>query len=153
MGISLSEPIWNSSYVGLIIRVPLGAFFILDGRMKMMRLAEHVANIKALETLSEQNATLYGVLEPYAEVGIGLLLVAGMWTTLAGIAAAALLLASFTVYPNVNMSAEFAAKYPNILGRTFAYFLNKDFVLLGGALALLGSGSGTMSIDGFRKSS
>jgi uncharacterized membrane protein YphA (DoxX/SURF4 family) len=133
----LNEPIGNPLYAPFLIRLGLGAYFILAGMMKLDQHYTFIAHVKAFGLLPDQAALLYGLVLPYAEIAIGALLVLGFCTTLAGLLSSLLLL-SFIIA---------LGTFPNT-GRLF----NKDIILLGGSLSLLFSGAGAYSVDRFRKS-
>lgn len=130
------RPLWNQDLAGLFVRVPLGGYFFLIGQHTLSDMDSFVANVKRMGVLPDQLATLYAVLLPYLEVSIGILLMVGMWTTLAAILSTVLL-----------FSFIFAT---GIFPFTPTVF-NKDFILAGAALSLLASGAGAISIDTFRK--
>lgn len=130
------RPLWNQDFAGLFIRVPLGGYFFLIGQHTLSDMDSFVASVKRMGVLPDQLATLYAVLLPYLEVAIGILLMVGMWTTLAAILSTVLL-----------FSFIFAT---GIFPFTPTVF-NKDFILAGASLSLLSSGAGAISIDTFRK--
>ena len=140
----LNQPIGNAEYAGLLIRMPLGAYFILAGLAKLdspMAFLEEVKKFKVViggvSILREPLTTLYGVILPYAEIGVGALLVVGLWATLAA-ALSSLMLLSFIL-----------ALGPVVSPKPFT--LNKDVLLLGASLSLLYCGAGKLSVDRFRK--
>jgi uncharacterized membrane protein YphA (DoxX/SURF4 family) len=139
----MSEPLGNQMYAPFFVRVGLGMFFYFAGRSKLdglpgYVLPEFVKQVKGFNLLPDQAATVYAILLPYFQILIGVLLIAGLWTTFAG-GAAALIIGSFIYLFGVFSGPP-------------AGLLNKDVVLLGGALSLLYSGAGFLSIDRFRKS-
>lgn len=133
----MNEPIGSSLFAPLLVRVPLGAYFLMAGMSKLSNISGFITEIKRFNIVSEHVAALYGTLLPYLEVGVGGFLLLGIWTTLASLVAA-LLLFSFIV-----AFGFFAAG---------GHIFNKDVVLLGGVLSLLYSGGGAYSVDSFRKS-
>jgi uncharacterized membrane protein YphA (DoxX/SURF4 family) len=132
----INEPIGPASYGPLLLRLPLGAFFITAGWSKLYVLGGFVDQVKAFGILPENIAALYGTLLPYLEVFVGVTLLIGLWTTLSGILAA-LMLFSFVI--------------------AFGFFpgdfqiFNKDLILLGCALSVLYSGAGAYSVDNVKK--
>lgn len=133
---ALSKPIWNPKHSGLLIRVPLGLYFILAGHMKLQNLEGFIETVRSFNLLPESLAVLYGVLIPWFELVCGIFLVIGIWTTLAAAVAAAMLL-TFIYAIGVTPSNP----------RLF----NKDIMVLGAALSLLSCGAGSYSVDEFRK--
>jgi uncharacterized membrane protein YphA (DoxX/SURF4 family) len=134
MPIKFHEPIGNGLYAGLLVRVPLGLYFVLAGLFKLKDPDAFVAIVQQKQVLPEPLGTLYGILLPYVEVGAGTFLIFGMWTTLAAIITSLMLL-SFIIALGIRDHQPF----------------NKDILLLGAALSLLYSGAGAFSIDRFRK--
>lgn len=132
----MSEPVGNSVYGPMFVRVTLGAYFILAGLMKLDNINAFVEQVQQFKLLPEQIAVVYGILLPYFEIGVGALLVLGAWTTLAA-GLATVMLVSFIIALGV---------FPN----TDSLF-NKDVILLGAALSLLYTGSGALSLDRFRR--
>ena len=130
------RPLWSPAVAGLLIRLTLGGYFFLIGRHTLTDMEAFIANVKSMHVLPEQLSTLYAVLLPYVEVVVGVLLLVGLWTTLAGILSA-LMLCSFIIATGLFPFS------PTVF--------NKDIILLGAALSLLGSGAGLFSIDNFRK--
>ena len=121
----LSQPIGNGLYAPLIIRVALGSYFILAGRMKIDGLPAFVEVVRKYNVLPDHLATLYATLLPFL----------GIWTTLAAMLTS-LMLTSFVFALGIFSHQPF----------------NKDIVLLAASLSLLYSGSGSLSVDLFRKS-
>lgn len=135
---SLSTPIWNKNLSALFIRVPIGLYFALAGRLKLQDLEGFIDTVRAFNILPNEVATVYGVMIPWVEIGIGIALIFGVLTTLSAITGSLLLLSyilALGIFPN----------HPEVF--------NKDLVLLGGMLSLLASGSGSFGFDALRKSS
>lgn len=132
----LSEPIGNQAWAPFFIRVALGSWLVLAGLAKLDDLPGFVQQVKQLKILPDHLATLYALSLPYLEVAIGSLLVVGIWSTLSAILAS-LLVASFLYFFGI---------FP---GRGMLF--NKDVLLFAGAVSLLFSGAGAVSIDKFRK--
>lgn len=136
----LSKPVWKQEYGGLLVRLPLGAFFILQGIKKVEDLEAFIKIVQGYGILPDQLATLYGVLLPYVEIGAGVLLVVGLWTVLAAAVSSLMLLSFILAVGLFPISSN-----PNLF--------NKDVLLLGASLSLLATGAGAFSIDQFRRGS
>ena len=133
----MNEPVGNSMYGPLFIRLSLGSYFILAGLTKLENPTAFVNEVQKFNILREPLATLYGILLPYVEILSGMLLLLGLWTTLAAILSSLMLL-SFAI----------ALKFFPEPG---SHLFNKDVILLGASMSLLWSGPGFFSIDYFRK--
>ena len=133
----MHEPVGKPEYGALFLRMPLGAYFILAGLMKLKSVHVFIETVKAYGMLPENASILVGVLVPYLEVAAGILLLLGLWTTLAAFVAS-ILLASYI----------YAVGF--LVGEGKELF-NKDLILLAAAISLLFTGPGRGSIDGFRK--
>lgn len=143
----LHTPLGNPDWGGFLLRVPLGAYFMLQGMSKLQdangfSFVDEVRKINpvifGVPVLREPLATLYGILLPYSEIVVGVFLIIGMWTTLAAIFSS-LMLTSFVLAMGWMVKKE-------------PLMVNKDLVLLGASLSLLYSGAGAWSIDRFRRS-
>lgn len=136
MAIKMHEPIWDGVFGPLFVRAPLGAYFFLAGWYKLGDLKGFVKIVQSFHLMPEPFATLYGILLPYTEMAIGVMLIVGLYTTLAAITAC-LALASFVwalgIFPQGDK------------------VFNKDILLLLAAFSLLYTGAGAFSIDRFRK--
>lgn len=132
----MNEPLGNAIYGPMLIRLALGAYFVLAGLKKLHNQAQFIAEVQKFGILPAQLSTLYAVLLPYLEIGAGALLLIGIWTTLAALVTSALL-ASF-IYA--------LGLFPNS-----SDLFNKDVILLAASMSLLYSGAGGWSIDRFRK--
>jgi uncharacterized membrane protein YphA (DoxX/SURF4 family) len=130
----LNEPIGKAEYSPLFLRVPLGLYFIMAGLLKLNDVNVFIEVVKSYHILEGNLATLAGILIPYLEIGVGGLIILGLWTTLASVVAS-VLLTSFIYAIGVRVDELF----------------NKDFILLGVSLSLLFSGPGAFSIDGIKK--
>lgn len=131
------EPIWNREFSGTLLRIPLGLYFLFAGRMKLEFIDGFIETVRSFGILPDQMAVLYGVMTPWVEVVVGIMLVVGFWTTTAAIGAT-LMLVSYIVAMGLF------PMHPDIF--------NKDIILLCASLALLATGGGILSIDGFRRS-
>lgn len=130
----LNQPIGKLEYAAMFVRIPLGLYFIMAGLVKLNDVNVFIEVVKSYQMLSGNAATLAGILIPYLEIGIGGLMILGLWTTLAGIVAGAML-GSFIYAIGISVDELF----------------NKDFILLGACISLLFSGPGAFSIDGIKK--
>ena len=131
----LHEPFGNPIYAPLFLRLGIGSYFMLAGLAKLEQPDKFVEQVNSFAIVPKQIGTLYGILLPYLEVGVGGLLLGGFWTTLAGMVASILLMTyiyAFGTFPGGQI-------------------MNKDLVLLSGTISLMYSGAGALSIDRFRK--
>lgn len=141
MAVTASNPIGNSIYAPLFLRVPLGAYFVLAGLTKIDNIDAFVQQVKAFGILSNSVATAFGGILPYVEILCGLMVIFGFLTTLAS-GVLSLLLVTFIYAIGLFPYAKVA----------FAENLfNKDLLLLAIAVSLLYSGPGAFSIDRFRR--
>lgn len=131
----MNQPIANSIYAPLFIRVTLGLYFILAGLAKLDNMQGFILEVQNLNAFSLQGSILYASLLPYVEIAAGALLVFGMWTTL-GAALASLVLLSFV--------------YIFGIFRVGTDIFSKDVIMLAAAFSLLYSGAGALSVDKFR---
>jgi putative oxidoreductase len=132
-----SQPIGNAEYGPLFIRVALSAYFILAGLTKLKDPVGFMQEVQAMGLLPNKFALVFAIVLPYVEIAAGALCLIGFWTTLSACLLAAML-GSFIYAMGIK---------PTDLSP-----FNKDFILLAGALSLLYTGAGAMSIDRFRKS-
>ena len=132
----MNQPIGNALYAPVFVRITLGAYFILAGLMKLDHPEALIDEIRKFGILKEPLLSLYGILLPYFEITSGLMLVLGIFTTLAAIFTSLMLL-SFVIALKVFPSG--------------GHLFNKDIILLAASLSLLWSGSGFYSIDHFRR--
>ncbi len=136
MALKMNEPIGSAAFGPFFARMGIGAYFLLAGLSKLQMLSAFLQQIKTFGVLPENTASLYGVLLPYIEVFIGGCFILGLWTTLVGFMASAVLISfvcAFGLFPGTS----------NIF--------NKDLVLLGTVLGLLYTGPGAYSLDNVRK--
>jgi uncharacterized membrane protein YphA (DoxX/SURF4 family) len=132
-----NEPVGSGNYAPLFLRLTLGSYFLVSGLLKVDQLHLVVDEVKAIGIFSDHFSQIFGVLLPYFEIFTGGLLLLGLWATLAGMIASVLL---------------FLFIYASGLFPTQTMLINKDIILLAGALSLLYSGAGALSMDGARKS-
>jgi uncharacterized membrane protein YphA (DoxX/SURF4 family) len=132
----LSEPVGSAHFGPFLIRLAVGSYFLFAGLEKLDKIPVFVNVVLSFGILPDQLGTLYGLLLPYFEIVVGLMLILGVWSTLAG-SLASIMLASFVVafgvFPNSYM------------------FFNKDIILLAATLSLLYTGAGACSFDTFNK--
>lgn len=132
----LHEPIGDASFGPLILRLPIGIYFILAGLLILKDPTGFVAEVHTMNILPPHAGTIYAIMLPYVQIAAGGLLMLGMWTTLsAGLIS--LMLVSFLVAFGLHPEG--------------ARLFNKDVIVLCAALSLLYSGSGAWSIDRFRR--
>lgn len=131
----MHEPIGSPIYGPLLLRVTLGIYFFLAGEAKLNLGPQFMAEVKSFGLLPDRLAELYAVLLPWLEIFAGILLVLGLWTTLAAILTSLMLL-SFVI----------------AMGPFGHRPFNKDIILLASSLSLLFHGAGALSVDRFRKS-
>jgi uncharacterized membrane protein YphA (DoxX/SURF4 family) len=133
---NMNEPVGDPMFAPLLIRAPLGAFFALAGWSKLDQLAGFVKEVKQFGILPDNIASLYGTLLPYLEIGVGILLFLGLWTTLAAILGSLLLL-SFI------FAVGFATGHEALF--------NKDVILLTAMLSLVFTGCGRYGVDNVKR--
>lgn len=131
----MSQPMGNPLYGPLIIRLALGGYLILAGFYKLEDIPGFLQVVKSFHLMPDKVATLYGTLVPYIEVATGLLVIIGMWTTVAAILIAAIFGSYIYALGIFPVSRE---------------IFNKDIVMLAAALSLMYSGAGAFSVDKFR---
>lgn len=133
----MNEPIGDVEYGPMIARLGLGAYFVLTGLKKLDNIQLFLEGVRSFKAFPDHLATLYGILVPYLEIGSGVLLVLGIWTTLGAIVSS-ILLCSYIFLVGL---------FPADAGGIF----NKDVVILCASLSLLFTGAGSFSVDRFRK--
>jgi uncharacterized membrane protein YphA (DoxX/SURF4 family) len=131
----LHQPIGDSVYGPLFLRIALSSYFILAGLAKLHDPLGFVQEVQRLGVVPPLAGTVYGIVLPYLEIFAGALCLLGLWTTLAGILMGGMLL-SFIYALGVRPSAIMP--------------FNKDLILFAIALSLLYTGPGAFSIDRFR---
>ena len=129
----LGKAWWSSDLAGLFIRLPLGFYFLLAGKMKLDNLDQFVTTVASYNILQGNLSKLYGTTLPYIEIVAGGLLVIGLFTSLAA-AMISVLLMSFIYAVGV---------FPDSAQMVF----NKDIILLGASLGLISTGAGSLSFD------
>lgn len=124
----------------LAARVLLGAIFVQSGFGKLMALGGFIAG---LESQGVPMAPLLGTIGAAVECFGGLAVVLGAWTRLA-----ALLVAGFTAAATLIAHRYWDAA-PEAMTMQRIQFM-KNLAIIGGYLALMASGGGRFSIDGWR---
>ncbi|MBP2228491.1 putative oxidoreductase [Azospirillum agricola] len=124
----------------LAARVLLGAIFVQSGFGKLMALGGFIAG---LESQGVPMAAVAGTVGAVVECFGGLAVVLGAWTRLA-----ALLVAGFTVAATLIAHRYWDAA-PEAMKMQQIQFM-KNLAIIGGYLALVASGAGRFSVDGFR---
>lgn len=122
----------------MLLRIAIGSYFVLAGLRKIDNLQSFIQVVQDFHLLPKQLAPLYGIMVPYLEVGAGVLLILGFWTTLAAMIASFLLctyIVAIGIFPHQSSD-----------------LFNKDIIILSGSICLLYTGGGMLSIDKFRKS-
>jgi uncharacterized membrane protein YphA (DoxX/SURF4 family) len=119
----------------LLLRLPVGAFFLLAGVMKFrMGVGNFVdSSLKSAQPyMSEHVGRMFLTALPYAEVALGALLILGLLTRFAGLVCTLLLISIMVSVTGVRQDQ---MPHPNV-------------VLLGATLALMLCGPGRISLDG-----
>lgn len=88
-------PIRARRHFGLLLRLSVGAVFLVAGGLKVGDLAGSARAVNAYQLLPYEAARVIGAVLPFVEIVVGVLLVAGLATRLAA-AVSVLLLAAFT---------------------------------------------------------
>lgn len=131
----LDKAFLNKSLGGLFLRIPIGLYFFLSGRLLLQDVDGLSEAVKSFGILNEHFAALYANSLPYIEIAIGFLLVTGFMTSLASLISIAVLASfvyGFGIYPNDTIP------------------FNKDIIWISACMALLTTGAGAFSIDSFR---
>jgi uncharacterized membrane protein YphA (DoxX/SURF4 family) len=136
MGIKINQPIGQSVWAPFLIRLALGAYFIMAGLGKLEVLSAFIEQVRTFGILPGNVSALYATLLPYIEVGIGSMMILGLWTTLTGILSGLLILSfvfAFGFFPGGHD------------------IFNKDLILCAAACSLLFSGPGVYALDNIRR--
>lgn len=136
MGIKINQPIGPSVWGPFLIRLALGAYFIMAGLGKLEVLAAFIEQVRSFGVLPANISALYATLLPYIEVGIGAMMILGLWTTLTGLLSGLLILSfvfAFGFFPGGHD------------------IFNKDLILCAAACSLLFSGPGVYALDNIRR--
>ncbi|MCB9030588.1 MAG: DoxX family protein [Deltaproteobacteria bacterium] len=140
----LDQPIGDSMYGPLFIRAALGCFLVMSGLARLENPQLLIDRVQQTGIFPEKWGTVYAILLPYVEILSGGLFIGGFWTTLASIVVS-VVLGSFLYI--------FGTKVGTPGAFNFTSPFNKDLVLLAAAVAVMFTGPGAFSIDGFRKGS
>jgi len=138
LGMKINEPVGQADYGPMFLRLTLGAYLVLTALAKLSNIDTFIEGVKSLGVLQGHPVILYSVLVPYLEFAAGVLLLLGLWTTLASFLAALLLCSYIYVF------------------RVFPFggnIFNKDIILLAATICLMYTGAGAFSIDKARQSS
>ena len=136
MAADFGKALWNQNLAGFLIRVPMGLYFFISGRLLLQSQDGLISAIKALGVFPGEFCNLLGAVIPYFEIVVGSLMIVGFWTSLAAILSAVLIflfIYIFGIYPNEYVP------------------FNKDVIWLACSLALLATGPGAFSVDKFRE--
>ncbi|MDZ4785104.1 MAG: DoxX family protein [bacterium] len=143
---NLDKPIGNPSYGLMFLRLALGAFFLFSGLAKIDDPGILIRQVKNTGMLPDQWATVYAILLPYLEILGGVLLVSGFWTTLGSV------LITICVGSVMHI---FGPGLGQVVSATGVFkpsgVVTKDLILLAASIAMMFTGPGAFSIDGFRK--
>lgn len=132
----MNEPIGDASIGPLLVRLPVGIYFVLAGLLILKDPTGFVAEVHNMKILPPHAGTIYAIMLPYVQIAAGGLLIIGMWTTLAAGLISLMLLSfvlAFGLYP------------------AGSHLFSKDIIFLAAAVSLLYTGSGAWSVDRFRK--
>ena len=132
----IASPVGPATFGPLFVRLAIGTYFVMAGMEKIDKIPAFVSQVGSFGILPDQLATLYGILLPYTEFVVGIMLILGIWTTLSALLASLMLISfiiAFGVIPNAHM------------------VFNKDLILLASALSLMYTGPGIYSVDGSGK--
>lgn len=132
----LHQPLGSEAFAPVFLRVAIGTYLLMAGFLKLDNLGTFVGEIKELAILPAQFATVYGIMLPYMEIFAGALLILGLWTILGAFLAAIHFTTLVYVFGIFTSSGD---------------LLNKDLILLAGALSILYSGAGALSFDRFKQ--
>jgi uncharacterized membrane protein YphA (DoxX/SURF4 family) len=80
-------------WIGLISRLTLGGVLLAAGLLKFQELDKSQMAVRAFELLPVGFANFMGIVLPFAEIGMGILLILGAGTRFIGLAGAVLMLA------------------------------------------------------------
>jgi len=143
---NLDKPIGNPSYGPMFLRIALGAFFVFSGLAKIDSPSILIDQVKSTRILADQWATVYAILLPYIEVIGGGLLVTGFWTTLGATLITICLGSAMYIFgPELGQTVASVGVFKP------KGYATKEIILLAAAIAIMFTGPGAFSIDGFRK--
>jgi putative oxidoreductase len=138
----------RAASIGLLFaRLPLGAYFIVAGATKLKNgragfveyASTHIPDWSLAKRLPPD--FIHGFLNslPWIELAVGILLVLGLLTRVAGLAVSLLLISFIVCFTGPSGQLAETVKLP----------FQPNFVYLGSALAVLFCGPGRLSADGF----
>jgi|GEM_PF-1691361 len=137
------QPLWKPTLAGLLLRIPLGIYFILSGRSKLMNEEAYKDQIKNMNfsayvpaelhqvVFPEQLEILVGQMYPFLELIVGFLLFIGVMTNVI----------------TVIMSIIFVFIVIEVGFINSNNILNHEVIILFSSLALLSTGPGIFSVD------
>lgn len=144
---NLDKPIGNPSFGPMFLRLALGGFFVFSGLAKIDDPSILIKQVKSTEMLAEKWATVYAILLPYIEIIGGALLVSGFWTTLGAIMITICVGSVMYIFgPSLGQTVAAAGVFKS------TGMITKEIILLAASVAMMFTGPGAFSIDGFRKS-
>ena len=111
MGIKINQPIGPNVWAPFLIRLALGAYFILAGLGKLEVLAAFIEQVKGFGLLPHNVSALYATLLPYGEVALGGMMIVGLWTTLTGIVSGLLILSFVALAYYCDLILEYLRKF------------------------------------------
>ena len=143
---NLDKPIGNPNYGPMFLRLALGAFFVFSGLAKIDDPSTLIQTVKRTEMMAPQWATVYAILLPYIEIIGGGLLVSGFWTTLGSVLVTICVGSVMYIFgPSLGQTVSAVGVF-----RPSGY-VSKELILLAASIAMMFTGPGAFSIDGFRK--
>ena len=122
----------NSSFGLFLIRISIGALFLIAGSRKIYDVEGFIKSVKAMNVLPENLAFIFGFILPFAEVLLGGLLIIGLFTPITTFFLSLL-----------TLSIIFATGVVPVAGPPFSY----NLIILACTVALFFSGSGGFSFD------
>ena len=117
----------NSSFGLFLIRISIGALFLIAGSRKIYDVEGFIKSVKVMNVLPENLAFIFGFILPFAEVLLGGLLIIGLFTPITTFFLSLL-----------TMSIVIATGVVPVAGPPFSY----NLIILACTVALFFSGSG-----------
>jgi uncharacterized membrane protein YphA (DoxX/SURF4 family) len=122
----------NSSFGLFLIRLSVGAMFLIAGSKKLYDVEGFIKHVKDMQVLPENLAFIFGFILPFAEVILGSLLIIGLFTPITSFFLSVLticIIVSTGILPS--------------LGVPFDY----NYIILACTIAIFFSGAGGLSFD------
>ncbi|HMO02673.1 MAG TPA: DoxX family protein [Oligoflexia bacterium] len=141
----LSKPMGDPAFAPFILRVSLGLYLVLAGRLKIDTVQEFVKVVKDVSGFPDHLAIVYATSLPYIQIFAGALLILGLWTTLGALLSSYALITTFLIFAAPTFKADYQKWYGDMT-------LLKELVVVVASLSILYSGSGAFSFDRLRKS-